>query len=61
MGSSAPEQPDPAAKRPERIVEVEAEDIELGTSEQTAGVDLRTKGKRSLTKPAGDTVAGLKI
>lgn len=41
------------AKRPERNVEVEAEDIELGTSDQTAGTDLRTKGKRSLIKPSG--------
>jgi len=52
MGSSAADTPDPA-KRPERVVEVEAEDIELGTSDTTAGTDLRTQGKRALTKPSG--------
>lgn len=62
MGSSTPDTPAPAAKKPERIVEVEAEDIELGTSALTAGTDLRTKGKRSLTKPAGGVAtSGLKI
>lgn len=43
------------AERPTRDVEVEAEDIELGTSDKTAGTDLRTKGKRSLIKPSGAT------
>ncbi len=43
------------AERPTRNVETEAEDIELGTSDQTAGTDLRTKGKRSLIKPSGAT------
>ena len=43
------------AERPTRNVEVEAEDIELGTSDKTAGTDLRTKGKRSLIKPSGAT------
>lgn len=61
MGSSSPDIPDPA-KRPERVVEIEAEDIELGTSDQTAGTDLRTQGKRALTKPSGGTsTSGLKV
>lgn len=42
---------DPAEEE-ERVVDVEAEDIEIGTSDKTAGTDLRTQGKRSLLKPA---------
>lgn len=60
MGMGGADVPDPA-KRPERIVEVEPEDIELGTSEDTEGVNLRTQGKRSLIKPTGGAVSGLKI
>ena len=61
MGGSAADVPTPAA-RPERIVEVEAEDIELGTSDLTAGTDLKTQGKRALTKPSGGTsTSGIKV
>jgi hypothetical protein len=61
MGGSSPDMPDPA-KRPERIVEVEAEDIEIGTSDMTEGTDLRTQGKRALTKPSGGSpTSGIKI
>ena len=42
------------ASRPERVVETEAEDIELGTADEEES-DLRTKGKRSLIKPSGAT------
>jgi len=52
MGSSAADVPDPAP-RPQRVVEVEAEDIELGSSDTSEGTDLRTQGKRALTKPSG--------
>lgn len=52
MGGSPSAAPTPA-KRPERVVEIDAEDIELGTSDTTEGTDLRTQGKRSLTKPTG--------
>lgn len=41
------------ASRPERVVETEAEDIELGTADDEEESDLRTKGKRSLIKPSG--------
>ena len=56
-GGKTAQQP---ARRPDRVAEIEPEDIELGTSDQTEGVDLRTNGKRSLTKPSGASV-GLKI
>jgi hypothetical protein len=60
MGGGTPDVPDPA-KRPERVVEIEAEDIELGTSEATEGTNLRTQGKRSLTKPTGSSPTGVKV
>jgi hypothetical protein len=61
MGGSSPDMPDPAA-RPQRVVEVDAEDIEIGTSDMTEGTDLRTQGKRALTKPSGGKpTSGLKI
>lgn len=62
----SPDIPDPPtpAKRPERVVEVEEEDIELGST-GTEGADLKTQGKRSLTKPSGGALgnasSGLKI
>jgi len=60
MGSPDVKAADPAT-RPERIVEVEPEEIELGT-EEVEGVDLRTAGKRALTKPSGGpSVAGLSV
>ena len=61
MGSSSPDLPDPA-KRPERIIETDPEDIEIGTSEQTEGTDLLTQGKRSLTRPSGGSpTSGINI
>lgn len=59
MGSSSI--PDAPAERPERVVEVKPEDIEIGTSAQTQGTDLRTSGKRSLTKPSGGASSGLRV
>lgn len=50
MGSSA-DVADPADK-PERVVDVEAEDVVLGTADDQPG-DLRTQGKRALMKPSG--------
>lgn len=63
MGSGGGGHVPTPAKRPERVVEIEADDIELGTSDQTEGTDLKTQGKRSLMKPTGstDAVSGLKI
>lgn len=55
MGFSSPDIESPA-KRPERVVETEAEDIVLGTVEDQPG-DMKTKGKRALTKPSGSTSA----
>lgn len=47
--------PPPPAQRPERQVEVEPEDVVLGTSDESQGANLKTKGKRSLTRPGGST------
>lgn len=55
MGSS-PDVPDPA-KRPERTIETEAEDIVLGTADDQPG-DLKTQGKRALIKPSGGSSGG---
>lgn len=61
MGGSSPDMPDPA-KRPERVVEIEPEDIELGTSDTTEGTNIRTQGKRALLKPSGGSAtSGLKV
>jgi len=47
---------------PNYIDSVEAEDIELGTSALTEGTDIRTQGKRSLTKPSGGAnTTGVKV
>jgi hypothetical protein len=56
MGASSPDVPNPA-KRPERVVETEAEDIVLGQPDDQPG-DLRTQGKRSLIKPSGGGATG---
>lgn len=46
------------ARRPERIVEVTPEDVNLGSAEtQTVG-SLRKGGKRSLSRPSGGGIAG---
>lgn len=60
MGSPDVDIPEPAA-RPERVVEVEPEDIELGTEDITQGAGLKTAGKRSLIKPTGGTRAGINV
>jgi len=57
LGGS-PSVPQPA-KRPEREVEVEAEDIQLGSEDPVE--DTKMTGKRSLIKPAGSPASGLNI
>ena len=60
MGGGGAKIPEPA-QRPERILDVEPEDIQLGndTSEEEK---LKLKGKRSLIKPSGATdTSGLKV
>ena len=57
MGFPSADTPSTPAKRPERVVEVDPEDIELGTSDASQGADLKTKGKRSLTRPTGSSPA----
>jgi hypothetical protein len=56
MGMSTPEVPEPA-KRPERVVETEAEDIVLGAEDEQPG-DLKLAGKRALIKPSGGAPTG---
>lgn len=54
---STPEMPTPItpAQRPERVIETEPEEVELG-SDQSQNLDnLKVKGKRSLSKPSGNT------
>lgn len=54
---STPKMPEPItpAQRPERVIETDPEEIELG-SDQTQDLDtLKVKGKRSLSKPSGNT------
>ena len=55
MGSS-PDVANPA-ERPERVIETEAEDVVLGTTDDQPG-DLKTQGKRALIKPSGGTSTG---
>lgn len=55
MGSpSMPEPIKPPAQRPERNVEVVAEDIVLGGTEDL--LDPKNKGKMALTRPRGTAV-----
>lgn len=62
MGASTPKAQPLPAKRPERIVDVEPEDIELGTEDFEEGTDLSKQGKRSLVKPSGaGSTAGVKV
>lgn len=49
--SSSPDVPDPA-ERPERTVDVEADEVVLGNTDESLG-DLQTSGKRALIKPSG--------
>lgn len=52
MGSpNVPDVPTPA-ERPERVVDVEPEDIVLGTEENLT--EEKTRGKRSLLRPTGN-------
>ncbi len=55
MSMSKPKAPEPPAQRPERKVEIEPEDIQLGTESGDDSDPLRTKGKRSLLRPTGAT------
>jgi len=55
MGMSKPKTPEPPAQRPERNVDIEPEDIQLGTESGDDADPLKTKGKRSLLRPTGAT------
>lgn len=55
MSMSKPKAPETPAQRPERQVEVEPEDIQIGTESDDATENLRTRGKRSLLRPTGAT------
>ena len=58
MGFSTPDAK-PPAQRPERRVEVKPDDVQLGSeADMTGGSDLKRKGKRSLTRPAGSVAGG---
>lgn len=57
MGFSTPDAK-PPAQRPERRVEVNPDDVQLGSeADMTSGTDLKRQGKRSLTRPAGSSGA----
>lgn len=61
MGSSTPKTTTPA-RRPEREVDVEPEDVVLGTEDIEEGTDVTKQGKRSLVKPSGaSSVTGVKV
>lgn len=51
----APKAPEPPAQRPERKVDTEPKDIQLGTESGDDAVPLKIKGKRSLLRPTGST------
>jgi len=60
-GAKTPKVATPA-KRPERVVEVSPEDIELGSVADAATDSLKKSGKRSLSKPLGAApVSGLVV
>lgn len=57
MGMSKPSTPKipeakPAARRPERIVDITPEEVELGSKTTQTGT-VRRGGKRSLSRPTG--------
>lgn len=58
MGGSPSPAPEPVApaRRAERRVEVEPEDVILGEEETVKSV--KSKGKRSLTRPTGNVTTG---
>lgn len=60
MGFSTPTIPDAPAEKPEREVDIEPEDIELGDDDAT-DTNLKTQGKRALIKPSGGAVSGVKV
>lgn len=64
MGSSKPKTPEPPARRPERTVDVEPEDVLLGDEDLDTeeGTDVKKQGKRSLVKPSGGAKSsGVKV
>lgn len=62
MGASKPKAQPLPARRPERTVDVEPEDVLLGTEDFDEGTDLKTQGKRSLVKPSGGSpTTGVKV
>lgn len=58
MGGSPTPAPEPVApaRRAERRVEVEPEDVILGEEESEKAI--KSKGKRSLTRPTGNVTTG---
>lgn len=64
MGKSSPKPAPPPARRPERTVDVEPEDVLLGDKDLDTeeGTDVKRQGKRSLVKPSGgSTATGVKV
>lgn len=57
MSMSKPKAPETPAQRPERQVEVQPEDVVLG-SEQDSESSMKTQGKRSLLRPTGASATG---
>jgi hypothetical protein len=60
MGSPDVSAEEPA-ERPERKVEVEPEEIELGTEDMSQSSGMKIAGKRSLIKPTGSAKSGLSV
>jgi len=58
MSMSGPKTAPTPAQRPERKVEVEPEDVSLGTDIEEETDDLKLKGKRSLLRPTGAPTTG---
>lgn len=62
MGFMSPKVPKPAAivqpaERPDRVVEVEPEDVQMGDKDSQA--TTKTRGKRALMRPTG--ASGLSV
>lgn len=60
MSMSKPKTPayNPPAVRPDRQVDVEPEDVQLGDADSQVST---TKGKRALMRPSGATSTGLAV
>lgn len=60
MSMSKPKTPayNPPAARPDRQVDVEPEDVQLGDADSQVST---TKGKRGLMRPSGATSTGLAV